>query len=408
MNRQKLFDSLTDPVPELRPDLQVIQVEDDGKKLLYFHDAMNYLTDQFALDIHTKPLLMLFDGSQNINQISRRLSGEIKPQALLQFVRLLDSHRALNSSYYRDFREKAENSFESQQDRYPALAGKSYPEKPDELTDYIDELLKPTTSDKKQIHALYAPHIELSIGRKQYGEAFSLLKGKKPSRLIILATSHYSGYYPDLYSGTPFIGSSKKHWIGNRVLEPDLDVIQALSQNKPENGFSIHDRAHRIEHSIEFHLLFASHIWQHNFTVVPILVSGFDEILYHPEGDLAQKIENFTSDLKPFADGNTFILISGDLSHVGLKFGDRKTASELRPDVEITDKQFLDFALSGEPESLRHHLSKDYDATRICGFPPLYTYLKMFPEKSGELLNYFWWDEKERGSAVSFGSIVYS
>ena len=397
------------PVPELRPDLQIIPIEQEGRKLIYFHDSMNYLTDHFALDINVQPLLILFDGSRSIKQIYQQLDGSIGKEDLLEFVKLLDSHRALNSDYYKQFSSRSEEKFEAQKVRYPVLKGKSYPEDTDAAAEYIRSILNdsPSTGKAPQLQALYAPHIELSVGEKQYGEAFSALAENRPTRVIILATSHYSSYYYHFYDGFPFIGSEKSYHINGRELEPDPEVIKALNDNSPANGFTTHDRAHRVEHSIEFHLLFASQIWQHDFKIVPILIGGFDELFYKSDGHLSTQIEQFSLGLKPYLDEETFVLISGDLSHVGKKFGDREPASSMREQVEESDKQFLEHAISGSPEEILDHLSKDYDATRICGFSPLYTYLRMFPGKTGKLLNYYWWDEKETESAVSFGSILY-
>jgi predicted class III extradiol MEMO1 family dioxygenase len=125
------------------------------------------------------------------------------------------------------------------------------------------------------------------------------------------------------------------------------------------------------------------------------------------DGDLAKKIAGFADALKEQDTDNTFYLISGDLSHVGRKFGDSVPASAMRSDVEAFDQRFIDIAVEGDETKMVGHLAENYDPFRICGFPPLYTFIKMFPELDGRTLNYHWWDESERESAVSFGSILY-
>jgi hypothetical protein len=52
-------------------------------------------------------------------------------------------------------------------------------------------------------------------------------------------------------------------------------------------------------------------------------------------------------------------------------------------------------------------MSEKYDPYRICGYPPLYSFLKTKPDLKGEVLTYDIWDESERESGVSFGSIIY-
>lgn len=408
LRNKDLFYSLTDPVPALRRDVQIIPIEDKGKDLLYFHDSMGYLSKNFALDVSVQPLLLMLNGHTSIEKIHHQIDGGVSEEELLDFVQLMDQHRALHSEYFQFFAEKMESDFEKNEVRPPSLAGESYPEDPNELNSFVGEMISKNgkTTDHK-IQALYAPHIEISVGKKQYGQAFSNLKQTEPKRVVILATSHYADYYYKYYDGYPFIGSTKTFQMPGRVLVPDLDLINTLSEKSPQNGFTLKDRAHRIEHSIEFHLLFASTIWTHDFKIVPILVASFDDLYYSQKGDLAKKIDVFTSQLKSFIDDDTMILLSGDLSHVGQKFGDQEPAANLREKVEQSDKQLLDISVTGNPQDLLNHLKKDFDSTRICGFPPLFTYLKMFPDKKGELLNYYWWEEKERNSAVSFGSILY-
>ncbi|MDZ7718136.1 MAG: AmmeMemoRadiSam system protein B [Balneolaceae bacterium] len=408
IRNKELFHSKSDPVPSLRRDVQIIPIEDNGKDLLYFHDSMGYLSQNFALDSGVYPLLQMLDGESSVEKIHQQIDGNIEVENLLDFVQLMDQHRALQSDYFHFYADQMEEKFEKSLTRPPVFAGNSYPDNSEEVNKFVSDIVSEYGQSANQTcQAIYAPHIEISIGKKQYGEAFAHLKNTEPKRVVILATSHYADYYYKYYDDYPFIGSIKTFQMPGRSLSPDLDVIESLNNRSPENGFTVKDRAHRIEHSIEFHLLFASTIWTHDFKIVPILISGFDDLYYMQDGDLAQKIDAFSSQLKPFVDEDTMVLISGDLSHVGQKFGDREPAADLREKVEESDKQLLDISVTGNSQNLLNHIKKDYDSTRICGFPPLFTYLKMFPGQKGELLNYYWWDEKERNSAVSFGSILY-
>lgn len=408
MNETLLFDSLSSPIPELRRDIQVIPIINNGQNLLYFHDIMGYASPDFALDRKVEPVLSLISGHYGINQISKMLNGAIPTDDLLDFVQLLDQHRLLNSKHFRLFSNRIEKDYESSDIRKPALAGESYPSDPAELGVFIDNLFVNVEKiSTKPIKALYAPHIDLRVGSKQYAQAFSRLKHLKPKRVVILATSHYAGNYPSVYEDRLFIGSSKNYKLPGNTLVTDQDYLKRFNQSDKDIGFTLSDRAHRIEHSIELHLLFANHIWTHDFKIVPILVSGIDDLMYQRKGDVAEKVEGFSALVNKLHDDDTFYLISGDLSHVGKKFGDPLPASQLREDVEKSDQKFLDTAITGKAGLLLEQVASDYDSTRICGFPPLYTYLCAFPGSDGDLINYHWWDEKERESAVSFGSVYY-
>ena len=53
-------------------------------------------------------------------------------------------------------------------------------------------------------------------------------------------------------------------------------------------------------------------------------------------------------------------------------------------------------------------MKSNFDAYRICGFSPLMSLMKAMPDLKGKRVSYDVWDEKERESAVTFGSILYS
>lgn len=410
MTKPDLFNSFSESIPPIRKDLEIIPVEDNGQELLYFHDILGYSGPGFALDRKAEPILSFLTGRESIDNISKIFGESLTREQILDFVQMLDEQQLLESDHFRKIKNNLEQNFENRKLREPALSGESYPAKRKEFNTFMDGMVTGNfdtkTGANPPIKALYAPHIDLKVGGSKYSEAFSLLKELRPSRVVILATSHYAGLYGDFYTRSPFIGSVKDYQLPNRVIETDVESIRELSSH-PDNGFTIKDRAHRIEHSIELHLLFASSVWKHPFKIVPILVSGFDELFYHPKSDLSRMIDLFSKQLRELDDHDTFFLISGDLSHVGKKFGDNMPASDLRNEVEKSDTAFLDFAKKGNAGGMIHHLKQDFDSTRICGFPPLLTFLKTFPDIQGQLINYSWWDESERESAVSFGSISY-
>ncbi|MEX0639373.1 MAG: AmmeMemoRadiSam system protein B [Balneolaceae bacterium] len=203
------------------------------------------------------------------------------------------------------------------------------------------------------------------------------------------------------------MGSRKSFILPNGTVETDSHAMDLLAEGGKTIGYTERDRAHRPEHSIELHLLFARHIWNHPFNIVPVLVGTFHELHYMRSGDLSKQIDKFSKLLRRLDDDDTFFLISGDLSHVGIKFGDSESASSMRPDVEKHDHRFLKLAAENRSEELLEHTGTSFDPYRVCGFPPLYTWLKAFPERTGSEVAYHWWDESEMRSAVSFGTISY-
>jgi len=407
-----IFNTKTGIIPPVRRDVQIIPVEEDGRDLLLFYDTLKISEPGFALDRSVEPILSLLDGRKTLPQLLSYFGAGVAEEEVLNFVKMLDEQLLLESNFFRKATEKIEQQFEKSGIRKPALADSSYPSDPAECSTFIDSIFKQATPDSNgnalpPKKALYAPHIDLRVGAKQYAEAFSILKRLQPKRVVILATSHYSGYYPEIYAGFPYVGSTKSFELPGRTFETDQSAVDKLADRGPEIGFTIHDRAHRIEHSIETHLLFAGHIWKHDFEIMPILVGGIDEIFYRQEGEMGNKITAFAESMREIDTEDTFYLISGDLSHIGRKFGDSVPASSMRPNVELFDNKFMTTAVDNDSDKMISHISANYDPYRVCGFPPLYTFIKTFPDLQGRSLNYHWWDEQERESAVSFGSIAY-
>jgi AmmeMemoRadiSam system protein B len=409
---ENMFNSRTGSIPPVRRDLQIIPVEEDGRELLLFYDSMKISEPGFALDRSVEPILSLLDGRKTLAQLTSYFGNGVAEDEILTFIRMLDEQLLLDSEYFRKEAENIELRFEESDIRQPALANTSYPFDPAKLSSFVENLLEIASSDDSNheaapTKALYAPHIDLRVGAKQYADAFTTLKHLEPKRVVILATSHYSGYYPQIYNGFPYVGSSKSYALPGRTFTTDQGAISHLADQGSDIGFTSQDRAHRIEHSIETHLLFAGHLWKHDFEIVPILVGGIDEMFYKRNGEMGSKITAFSNTLREIDTDDTFFLISGDLSHIGRKFGDSDPASSMRADVEAFDKEFMDTAAENSSEKMITHISANFDPYRVCGFPPLYTFIRTFPNLQGRSLNYHWWDEKERESAVSFGSIVY-
>ncbi|WP_372635525.1 AmmeMemoRadiSam system protein B [Fodinibius sp.] len=414
MSIDNFFSSKTKPIPPLRPDLDIIPIRDNGNAYLYFHDQRQYATPDLALRHEVESLLSLIDGRKSINDLEPYLGENINKDELLEFIKFLDKNRLLHSDYFKTFADNTEARYEERSVHSSVTAGRSYPSDPDELTALLDNAFagcdEPTASGSQgPPRALYAPHIDPQVALNRYAEAFAPIRDIRPRRVVVLATAHYAGLYPELYEDHPFILVNKDFELPLGTVRCDRETIKKFSGTS-DFGITLRDRAHRMEHSIELHLLFLSYLWKHDFTVVPFLVSGLQELMYMKEGYQQTLVDRFSTLLADrFAeDGETFFLISGDLSHFGRKFGDADAATAMIEDVEDFDEQFLEYGVRNDPSGMLQLLAEDLDPYRICGFPPLYTFLKSMPGLTGTMLNYDLWDERERESAVTFGSILYS
>ncbi len=236
-----VFNSTTAVIPPVRRDVQIIPVEDKGRELLLFYDTLKLSEPGFALDRSVEPILSLLDGRKTLKQLINYFGAGVAEDEILSFIGMLDEKLLLESEHFRKEAERIEQQFEDSDIREPALADSSYPSDPAKCSAFIDELLNEATSDSNGSatvpkKALYAPHIDLRVGSRQYAEAFSTLKNLQPKRVVILATSHYSGYYPQLYDGFPYVGSTKSYSIPGRTFKSNCYF---LSQ-RPRPGDRIH------------------------------------------------------------------------------------------------------------------------------------------------------------------------
>ncbi|TVQ14623.1 MAG: AmmeMemoRadiSam system protein B [Balneolaceae bacterium] len=442
-----LFNSVTDPVPPVRHDIELIAIEDSGKDYIYLHDGMGYATPNIVLERDFAGILHFFDGKRSIRDILAELSngrpsgdeGDATANHLLNIIRYLDENGLLHSPFYRDKKRETEESFEAADIRMPVCAGSTYPESPEAICAMFDEAFNRiqsirtndpagnhlredfngdnytpedhTRKDHQQktvIKALYAPHIDIRVGLEVYARAFAPLKNLKPKRVVILATSHYSGIYYPYYDNLPFMISKKDFQTPFGILKCDRAFCDQLAGPGDEAGVTLGDRSHRIEHSIELHLLFLQYLWDHDFSIVPVLVGPLEELMYMNGSYQSGQVEKFATKLRSLIDKDTLVLISGDQAHVGKKFGDRVPASELFEDVRAFDRQFLDQAAAGSAEGILEQIKTVSDEYRICGFSPLYTWLKTAENARGQVTAYDLWDERERESAVSYGSVLFT
>ena len=102
------------------------------------------------------------------------------------------------------------------------------------------------------------------------------------------------------------------------------------------------------------------------------------------------------------------IICSGDLTHIGQRYGDKVLLDEqhLRRQAE-SDRRLLEVAASGDADGLYDYVARRGNQDRIGTLGPLYTMLKTIEPARGELLRHDQAVELDQTACVSFGSIAY-
>jgi len=396
-------------IPSIRRDIHLLPVTHQNQKWLLVHDSLGYVPKHTAFPAEIEKLLSFFTGYLTWEALAQ-MGLDLEDLTLFEQIYFeMDRLGLLNSLGYQLRKQEVDDLFLKEDTRPMICADSVFPSDPDEAQVFFDNILAQCEEVKTESKpkALYAPHIDFNVNTSVYGKAFNPLKQVKPKHVYLIGTSHYSGL-DKKYDHFPFQFSKKNYSVPGRVLRNGTEKTKNLFEKTSDFGSTDYDLSHRTEHSLELHAVWASHIWKHDFTITPILVGSFDDTLYMKDSELEKRAKEFSAALQSVITEADFILISGDLSHIGKKFGDNDEAELIFPKSKRFDYEFLQAAAQVNPDKIYDLMRSNHDAFHICGFPPLQSVLASNPFQSGKQIAYDYWDETERQSGVSFGAVLFS
>ena len=183
------------------------------------------------------------------------------------------------------------------------IAGHWYEGDPETLAHNVDEYLAEAQLPELDgdVMGVIAPHAGHRYSGPVAGYAFSALRGLRPDLVVLagpmhhpydepLITSTHSAYYTPL---------GNVHVDRNAV--NDLDVVL-----KTELGFGVTPIANDTEHSLEIELPFLQRVFQHNWSLLPIMVRSLDARVSEVLGKALATV---------MRDKNVVFVASTDLSH---------------------------------------------------------------------------------------------
>ncbi len=101
-------------------------------------------------------------------------------------------------------------------------------------------------------------------------------------------------------------------------------------------------------------------------------------------------------------------IISGDLAHIGPKFGDSQLVSPAQLDhCEKQDIQLMQQAEAVDLQGYFQTIVGEKDDRRICGFPPTFTTLQAVRPSFGKVLHYNQYVHPQGHETVSFASVAF-
>ncbi len=101
-------------------------------------------------------------------------------------------------------------------------------------------------------------------------------------------------------------------------------------------------------------------------------------------------------------------IISGDLAHLGPKFGDKEPVeAPLLSDSRQRDQALLREVETGKSGGYYRLIADEGDRRRICGLPPTYITLEAVRPSRGKVLHYDQYIHPRGHESVSFASMAF-
>jgi AmmeMemoRadiSam system protein B/AmmeMemoRadiSam system protein A len=259
----------------------------------------------------------------------------------------------------------ASPSVETKRIRRAQVAGSWYPDEPQRLAPFLDQMLdeaKPPKLDGP-VAALISPHAGYRFSGKAAATGYALLRGQNVKRVVLLAISHH----------LPLRGASipdVTHFETPLGLIPlDGAAVARLRRTSVVDAVA---QAENQEHSLEMQLPLLQRVLS-GFTLVPILVGELRDADY---AELA-------SALAEIVDKETVVIASSDFTHRGDNYGYEVPPGKgsIQARLATVDDGSVAQILKPSRKGLLGHADKT--GTTICGLHPIALLLELLGRFQG-------------------------
>ena len=404
--------------PKLR-GLDCRSVTEGGQQFLQLFNREQLSEQMLQLPSALGLVLQYFDGGRTIEQIAVVVRDEhevpVNPAFVKELAQELDQVLLLDGPTYAAALKQALDDYRKPGVRPMSCVGGCYSSDPIKLREEMRRIFEqpngaglPTEPGRSDdLRAVFVPHIDYRRGGPSFGYGFKeLAERSRADVFVIVATSHYS---PARFSLT------RNHFatpLG--IVETDRDYVDALADQYGVDAAYEDELAHRPEHSIELEVVILQYLLgdRRPFKIVPLLVGPFQDAVDEDRSpsalpDVKRMIDALQS-VEKSQGKNVCYLISGDLAHIGPKFGDEWTITpKIAADNRSTDEKLLTEFSSADPNRFSAFINDENDERRICGFPPGFTTLAATKPSAGRTLYQDQFVDPKGHEIVSFASVAF-
>ena len=392
-------------IPRLRSDLKYNPIEQNGIILYVVYDEIGLISQPVAFQENELIILKLINGNSSIENILITLNNpKITSYDLINFINLLAESNFLETPDVLNSIESIKQYLRSE--IKPAVcAGTTYPNDPYDLRKYLDHILNSSPKSNEKYNAIIAPHLDYRTGlntHKTYAKAFNSLDTEDVELIILFGTAHYR-------SSNDFMFTKKNYKTPLGKIQTDKEFLKLLENNSKSDIF-YDDLAHINEHSLELHILLLQHILNNkNIKIVPILTGStynYFQTDKTPNSNLKYNefINTFQTTINQY-NKKTLFLASGDLCHIGQKFGDEVDAINMEQEINEFDNELISKIQSNDNNQFFKFVNSQFESKRVCGTFPFYVLNDLLSPTQIDKLHYNYWYEKETKSAVSICSL---
>jgi AmmeMemoRadiSam system protein B len=413
------------PLPALRP-LEAYPVTHEGERRIVLRDTLDVAGGVLMVPVPVYYLTAQLDGHSSIRDLqadfASRFGHLIPAEQVADLVRQLDEALFLDTPRFEAAFLAIRRAFEETPVRPAFHAGSSYPETEEEALRAVDgyftdprgpgalaEFLRDPPGAVPG--ALFAPHYDPRRGGYLLAQAFARAAQAGPlERVVVLGTNHQP--CTELFTAT-----RKAFATPFGVVPADEAALDALEARYPGDLYA-DEFGHRREHSIEFQALMLAYVWKKLERgtpppLVPILVGSFHE-LYGCEPAADERVRALLDGLARVSGDRadrTLFVASGDLSHVGLRFGDEEPLDEAAlAAVGEDDRDVMEAMVAGSAAGFHRSIARHEDRRRVCGHSCGYVMMKAFETASGgpyrgEVLGYDLTEDPD--GAVSYCAVAF-
>ena len=400
-------------LPALRVDIELMPSPIADRPGYLLRDPMRYTDDVLVVPPVWGPVLASLDGRHTLAEARARMleqlpGAEVPLEAIAELVSALEASGYVDGAQLEERISTRRRDFAAATVREPAHAGSAYPDNGAEATSELVAKLGGEAPESTPFPvALAAPHVSPEGGYASYRQAYRLPPLERETTFVVLGTSHYGA--PERFGTT-----AKPFRTPLGTTEVDGGALELLRSRGGE-GIVHEDYCHRVEHSVEFQVLFLQHRLRGPFRILPILCGPFVDSLStgrRPEElDSNRRVFDALGELAARRDDLVWVL-GVDLAHIGLRYGHRAPARANQGrmnEVKDRDEARLERVCAGDAEGLHELVHPGADDLNWCGYSPIYTYLRSAGAARrvrGESLSYEQWNIDD-GSVVSFAALHF-